>query len=111
TADIQDITDELGRFKPITQWPKIWRQMLQGAEVEERYERAKDGEKRWDAAGKVVKVRFIDRLEAFELLWRHVAVEAVPTTEVAVVDIEDIRRRIEAGRAYMNANEQQRRLN
>src|SRR5262249_2575838 len=51
-ADIRDIVDELGRFKPIIEWPPIWRQMLQGAEVEERYERAKDGEKRWDAAGK-----------------------------------------------------------
>jgi Terminase small subunit len=111
-ADIQDIVDELGRFKPISQWQKIWRQMLRGCEVEERYERAIDGEKKWDAAGRVVKVRFIDRLKAIELLGRHINVKAFQQNEVAVVDIEDIRSRIEAGRAYMNEQQrQQRRLN
>src|SRR5262249_12170764 len=85
-ADIRDIVDDLGRFKPIVQWPSIWRQMLQACEVEERYEKAQNGEKKWDAAGRVVKVRFIDRLKALELLGRHVNVRAFQTTEVAVVD-------------------------
>src|SRR5262245_28044041 len=107
-ADIQDITDELGRFKPITQWPKIWRQMLQGCEVEERYERAKDGEKKWDAAGRVVKVRFIDRLKAIELVGRHINVKAfAPQVEEKHVffDFEErFREGLERARKIIDVN-------
>src|SRR5262245_38200048 len=44
-ADPVDIYDELGRFKPITQWPPIWRQRLVAVEIEEQYAPAQNGEK------------------------------------------------------------------
>ena len=73
-ADIIDIIDELtGRFKPLKDWPKIWRQMIQGFDVSELFEGK--GEDRVKV-GEVVKVRFIDRLKNIELFGKHVNVKA-----------------------------------
>lgn len=73
TADIGDIYNETGTFKPMHDWPKIWRQMLQGVDVEELFEGY--GKER-EHIGQTVKARFIDKMKAIELLGRHVDVKA-----------------------------------
>lgn len=76
-ADIADIMDEQGHYKPVQQWPKIWRQMLSGCDVKELFERSKDGEgASWDKIGEVVKLKFVSVKELGELLGRHKAVDA-----------------------------------
>ena len=77
-ADIGDILNELGHFKPIQEWPKIWRQMLTAVDVQKIY--AGKGE---DSAciGEVLKAKFTDRLKAIELLGKHVNVNAFKADE------------------------------
>src|SRR5206468_1529920 len=76
-ADIADIIQEDGHYKPIHQWPKVWRQMLSGMDVKQIYERSADGKaSNWDRIGEIVKLRFIKASELGDLLGRHRAVDA-----------------------------------
>lgn len=76
-ADIGDIMGEHGHYKPIHEWPKIWRQMLSGCDVKELFEHSKDGEgASWDKIGEVVKIKFIEQSKLGELIGRHKAVDA-----------------------------------
>lgn len=70
TADIADIVDENGIFKPIREWPMIWRTgLVAGIDVQEI--NSGDGE-----GGRVIKAKVIDRLRSLELLGKHVNVNA-----------------------------------
>lgn len=69
-ADILDIMTVDGRYKPMSRWPKIWRQMLDGCDV--KAVKAKGTAK----AGRVVKIRFLNRLKALELIGKHIDVRA-----------------------------------
>src|SRR5262249_37100695 len=64
-ADISQITDSQGRFIPLPQWPSTWRRLLTGIEVEEIYGRG-DGTQ-FQATGRVIRARFIDRTKLLEL--------------------------------------------
>lgn len=85
-ADIRDILNDDGTFRPLKEWPLIWAQMTTGREVdlEEIYERSHDGQaSRWDPKGRLRKDRFkfMDRTKLVELLMRHTSVNAlVPHT-------------------------------
>jgi phage terminase small subunit len=72
-ADIADIIDDNGSYLPIKQWPKIWRQMLAGIDVQELFEGSGSSKKK---IGTVKKFKFIDRLRALELLGKHVNIQA-----------------------------------
>ena len=77
-ADIADILQP-GRntFKPIHEWPKVWRQMLSSVDVKELFERSKDGgDASWDKIGEVVKLKFVSVKELGELIGRHKLVDA-----------------------------------
>jgi terminase small subunit-like protein len=63
-ADIGEITDENGDYLPLHTWPLIWRQMVSSYET------------RQTKAGTVVKVRFIEKLDAIEKIGKHVDVQA-----------------------------------
>jgi len=79
-ADIADIIDEnTGSYKPIHQWPKIWRQMLTGAEIKELFELSKDsaGKNSTEKIGEIVKLRYVDQLKVIELLLRHKDVDGL----------------------------------
>jgi phage terminase small subunit len=92
-----------GAYKPITAWPRIWRQMLSGVDVKEMFEHSKDGTGRsWDKIGEVVKLKFVGVKDLGELIGRHKAVDAFvnPRQEIDLnirVD-EEINNRIAAGR-------------
>lgn len=78
-ADIGDIFNEDGKFKPIHEWPRVWRQMLSGTEVKELFERSKDGgNSSWDQVGELVRMKFADPLKIMELAGRLRPVDAFP---------------------------------
>lgn len=72
-ADLIEIMDDHGNFKPVQQWPKIWRQMISGCDVEEVWEGRGDSRSR---IGTITKIRFIDRLKTIELVGKHTDVGA-----------------------------------
>ena len=66
-ADLADLYDELGRVKPVKDWPLIWRQgLVAGIEVETIGE----------GAGHVTKIKISDRIKRLELIGKHIDVQA-----------------------------------
>ena len=72
-ADIADIIDDDGTYLPVKQWPKIWRQMLAGMDVQKLFDKHGSKGKR---VGEVQKIKFIDRLKALEMIGKHTDVQA-----------------------------------
>ena len=72
-ANIADIINDDNSYKPIHEWPLIWRKMLSGMDVQELYEGTGKDRKQ---IGAVVKVRFADYLKTLELVGKHVDVQA-----------------------------------
>lgn len=104
-ADIADIIDDHGHYKPIKEWPKVWRQMLAGCDVKELFERSKDGKGAgWDKIGEVVKLKWVGVKELGELLGKHKAVDAFVAQgdqkggDLHIHFHEEINNRIAAGR-------------
>lgn len=77
--DVLDIHEDDGSFKPIREWPKVWRQFLSGIEIAELFEGRGDDRR---IAGVLRKVKWPDKLRNMELLSRHVG------TESAALDLE-----------------------
>src|SRR5262245_17162834 len=77
-ADIADILSEDGKhFRPVKEWPRVWRLMLDSIDIRVIYQRSRDGERsNWDAIGEIVRLRFIRRKELSELLAQHRKVDA-----------------------------------
>lgn len=66
--DVADILEDDGRAKPISQWPKAWRQSISGLDVQEIMT--------GDIEAVVRKVKWPDKLKNIELLGKHVSVKA-----------------------------------
>ncbi len=74
-ADPVDIIDEVtGCYKKIHDWPITWRRMLSAADVQELFAVIEGGNQ--GKIGEVVKYKFIDKLKAYEMLGKHVNVQA-----------------------------------
>lgn len=71
--DVLDILNEDMTIKPVTAWPKVWRQFISGFDVAEMFEGA--GAER-AVVGVMKKIRWPDKLKNIELLGKHVAVGA-----------------------------------
>jgi phage terminase small subunit len=71
--DVIDILDSRGSFKPIADWPKIWRQFISGIDVAEMWEGQGDDRK---LAGLLKKIKWPDKIKNLELIGKHVAVQA-----------------------------------
>lgn len=67
--DIGDILKEDGKLKPVHQWPKIWRQMINSFDL-------KSG-----------KIRLPDKLKNIELIGKHIGVRAF--AELVEVDVKE----------------------
>lgn len=85
-ADMRDIRNDDGTYKPQSEWPDIWGRMMEAGDVEVSYssERSHDGQDKdkqggWDTVGKVisVKLKFSKRNEIVKMLMSHKAVDAV----------------------------------
>ena len=74
-ADPADIIDEnTGAYLRIHDWPLVWRRMLSAADVKELFEANANGDQ--EKIGQIVKYKFIDPLKAYELVGKHVDVQA-----------------------------------
>ena len=73
-ADLGDLYDENGDFKPIKEWPAIWRQgLVTDVEISALYEGT--GKERREI-GHVKKVKFAERLRRLELIGKHIRINA-----------------------------------
>ncbi len=73
-ADIADIYQDDGTLKPVSEWPKIWRQgLVSGIKVNELFDgTGKDRTKIGDA----VELKISDRIKRVELIGKHIGVGA-----------------------------------
>lgn len=83
-ADINDIYDEFGAVRPLSEWPPIFRKgLVAGIEVEELVEEVDDPDADFDeprkirkTRGRVVKFKLDSRVKRLELIGRHIGVQA-----------------------------------
>lgn len=71
--DCMDIIGDSGAIKPISQWPKIWRQFVSGFDVADIFEGSGDDRK---LVGLLKKIKWPDKVKNLELIGRHVGVQA-----------------------------------
>ncbi|WP_286237980.1 terminase small subunit [Neptuniibacter halophilus] len=71
--DFADILNDDFSFKPISKWPKIWRQFITGLDLAELYEGRGDDRK---IAGVLKKIKWPDKVRNLELIGKHVNVQA-----------------------------------
>ncbi|MCU7218029.1 terminase small subunit [Pseudomonas sp. VE 196-7] len=80
--DLLDILDDDLSIKPLSKWPKVWRQSLSGFDIAEMFEGA--GKER-DLVGLMKKIKWPDKVKNLELLGKHVNVNAF--REQVAVDV------------------------
>lgn len=69
-ADIADVIDDNGNYKPLSEWPLIWRQMLSSCEIQTIHNA------KGEDIGAISRMRFADRVKVLELVGRHIDVRA-----------------------------------
>lgn len=71
--DLLDILDDDMSIKPLSKWPKVWRQSLSGFDIAEMFDGV--GKER-DLVGLMKKIKWPDKVKNLELLGKHVNVNA-----------------------------------
>lgn len=71
--DVLDIMDDNFCLKPISDWPKVWRQFVSNIENNEEFEGY--GEDR-EQSGWLKKIKWPDKVKNLELLGKHISVGA-----------------------------------
>lgn len=71
--DVLDILGEDGSLRPVSEWPKVWRQYLSGFDVAELWEGRGDDK---EQIGVLKKIKWPDKVKNLELLGKHVTVQA-----------------------------------
>jgi phage terminase small subunit len=66
--DVLDIMNDAMELKPVSEWPRVWRQYLSGFDLAEMFEGR--GEDR-DMVGILKKIKWPDKVKNLELLGRH----------------------------------------
>ncbi|MBN9093893.1 MAG: terminase small subunit [Pandoraea pnomenusa] len=84
--DVLDIMSDAMELKPVSQWPKVWRQYLSGFDLAEMF---KEG----DVIGILKKIKWPDKTKNLELLGRHTGAfkgdgEQLPAVNVQVTFVE-----------------------
>jgi phage terminase small subunit len=92
--DIIDILNDDMSLKSLSEWPKIWRQSLNGVEIADLFESEGDAKK---VMGVLKKIKWIDRLKNLELLGKHVEVGAF-ADRVIEEDAGTLAKRLQAAR-------------
>jgi len=80
--DAQDIMNDDLTLKPLTEWPKVWRQYLSGVDIVEIA--GADG-----AVGALKKVKWPDKVKNLELLGKHVSVKAFTEKKEVSLSLSD----------------------
>ena len=96
-ADWADIENDDGTFKPLSEWPEIWRRMKEKGDIEVEVERVRshDGEDKeglggWETSGKVVrkvKIGFASKAKLLELAMKHKGVDAMVKPEAGDINV------------------------
>lgn len=86
--DVIDLMHDDGSLKPVSEWPKVWRQYISGFELADMFEG--QGEDRM-LIGILKKVKFPDKVKNLELLGKHVTVNAWKETIALVGGNEPVR--------------------
>ena len=89
--DVLDIMDDDYSFKPIGDWPKIWRQYVSNIENIEEFDGFGDDRTQ---SGWLKKIKWPDKVKNLELLGKHVAVGAFKdkiehTGRISITDMTD----------------------
>lgn len=92
--DIIDILNDDMSLKNLSEWPKVWRQSLNGVEIADLFEGEGDARK---IMGALKKIKWIDRLKNLELLGKHVDVGAF-AERVIEEDAASLAKRLAAAR-------------
>lgn len=71
--DVADILNEDMSLRPLSEWPKAWRQYLSGFELAEMFEGRGDERQ---MVGILKKIKWPDKIKNLELLGKHVEVQA-----------------------------------
>lgn len=66
--DVLDIMDDQMAIKPVSEWPKVWRQYLSGFDLSELFDG--NGDQR-QMIGILKKIKWPDKVRNLELLGRH----------------------------------------
>lgn len=69
--DVLDIMDDAMSLKPVSEWPKSWRQYLSGFDLADMFEGSGDDRK---MVGILKKIKWPDKIKNLELLGRHLGV-------------------------------------
>jgi phage terminase small subunit len=75
--DVMDIMTDSMSLKPVSDWPRVWRQYLSGFDLAEMFEGR--GEER-DMVGILKKIKWPDKIKNLELLGRHLGMFKVEHT-------------------------------
>lgn len=71
--DCLDILSDTGAIKPVSEWPKIWRQFISGFDVSDLFDGAGDERQ---MVGVLKKIKWPDKVKNLELIGKHVNVQA-----------------------------------
>ncbi len=66
--DLLDIMTDAMELKPVSQWPRVWRQYLSGFDLAEMFEGRGDDR---EMVGLLKKIKWPDKVKNLELLGRH----------------------------------------
>lgn len=72
--DVCDIlSDDLSSFKPLSQWPKVWRRTISGLDLTELFSGRGDEK---EMTGILKKIKWPDKVKNLELLGKHIDIQA-----------------------------------
>ncbi|EIA6179749.1 TPA: terminase small subunit [Escherichia coli] len=71
--DVIDILNDDMSIKPVSEWPKVWRQYLTGFELADMFEGRGDEK---ELVGIMKKIKWPDKVKNLELIGKHVDVNA-----------------------------------
>lgn len=71
--DVLDILNDDMSIKPVSEWPKVWRQYLTGFELADMFEGRGDEK---ELVGILKKIKWPDKVKNLELIGKHVYVNA-----------------------------------
>lgn len=71
--DVLDILNDDMSIKPVSQWPKVWRQYLSGFDLADMFEGRGDNK---ELVGILKKIKWPDKVKNLELIGKHVDVNA-----------------------------------
>jgi len=106
TAKISDILNDDWTYKPVSEWPLIWTQMVNGLDIKQAINR--NGEQVGGAVmSELRKIKIMDRNSVLDKLGKHISVQAFSETKATIVEgrTEAIAAALERGRI---ASEEQR---